>query len=162
MRTFLAVPLLVCSAAASGWADSGAIAHRGDAINNEGLVVLARAGYNEKFLLELIRTKDTKFDTSVEGLVYFAKQGLSERVVRAILEREKQTRQLDAADEAETPAAPTLRPVRMKVVKQNVLVPDEKGAELSPRHVIVVESGKGGNRYYAVPAAGGAWNVSAQ
>jgi len=165
--------VLVCFAAHPVTAESGVASprgeasypgnaiQRGDAINNEGLVVLARAGYNEKFLLDLIRTRDTRFDTSVEGLVYFARQGLSERIVRAILEQERQRRHAEAA-ETDLPAghAPH-RPVRMKMVKRNVLIPDERGADLRGGQVILVEPERGGNRYYAVPAPA-AWSVSAQ
>ena len=54
-------------------------------LNNEGIVDLARAGFSEAFILDLVQYKRTKFDTSVEGLTFLAKKGLSERVIRAIV-----------------------------------------------------------------------------
>ena len=54
-------------------------------MNNEGIVDLARAGFSEAFILDLVQYKRTKFDTSVEGLTLLAKKGLSERVIRAIV-----------------------------------------------------------------------------
>lgn len=54
-------------------------------LNNEGIVDLARAGFSEAFILDLVQYKRTKFDTSVDGLTFLAKKGLSERVIRAIV-----------------------------------------------------------------------------
>lgn len=53
-------------------------------LTNQGLVQLAEAGYSEAFLLDLIQTRPTRFDTSVGGLVYLAKQGLSEKLLRTV------------------------------------------------------------------------------
>jgi hypothetical protein len=61
-------------------------------ITNEGLVTLARAGYDEDFLIDLMRIKRCHFDTSVEGLAYLAGQGISERLVKAALRLEVQSR----------------------------------------------------------------------
>jgi hypothetical protein len=61
-------------------------------ITNEGLVTLARAGYDEDFLIDLMRIKRCRFDTSVEGLAYLAGQGISERLVKAALRLESQSR----------------------------------------------------------------------
>jgi hypothetical protein len=55
-------------------------------LTNEGVVTLALAGYGEPFIAELIRSKPVKFDTTVEGLAFLAYQGISERLVRRILQ----------------------------------------------------------------------------
>ena len=54
-------------------------------LNNEGIVDLAKAGFSEAFILDLVQIKRTKFDITVEGLTLLAKKGLSERVIRAIV-----------------------------------------------------------------------------
>jgi hypothetical protein len=130
-------------------------------LNNEGLVVLARAGYNERFLVELIQSQPGRFDTSVEGLVYLAQQGISEKIVRFIIAEQKadERRQAERAaggadiDEPFPPAAePARTPVRMKVVKQKVLAPASPMAQpLGANPVIVVEKRMFGDRYYAMP-----------
>ena len=129
-------------------------------LNNEGLVVLARAGYNERFLVELIQSQPHRFDTSVEGLVYLAKQGISEKLVRLVIAEQKAAarRENEGAtsdfDEPVRPAAAPKTPVRMKVIMQKVLVPvspSEAAIESNP--VIIVEKRAFGDRYYAMPGA---------
>jgi Peptidase family M48 len=53
-------------------------------LSNEGIVALAEAGYDQDFLLDLIRQEQTSFDTSVEGLDFLAQHGISETLVRAM------------------------------------------------------------------------------
>ncbi len=135
----------------------------GRALNNEGLVVLARAGYNERFLAELIQSQPNRFDTSVEGLVYLANQGISERIVRLViaeqkaLERRQAERKAADAGDPFMPAGETVKaPVRLKVVKQKVLVPAAHGAALTAlgaNPLVVVEKRMFGDRYYAMPGA---------
>jgi hypothetical protein len=59
-----------------------------NALTNEGLVTLATVGYDEDFILDLMRMKNCRFDTSVEGLAYMATHGLTERIIRAALDAE--------------------------------------------------------------------------
>jgi hypothetical protein len=54
-------------------------------VTNEGLVALARAGYDEDFLRVLVRSRPVKLDLSVEGLTYLARQGLSQEFVAELL-----------------------------------------------------------------------------
>jgi hypothetical protein len=82
LRGFLAVSSLLVLAGPASAANTPGVDRL---LNNEGLVVLARAGYNEKFLLELVQSQPGRFDTSVEGLVYLAKQGISEKIVRVVM-----------------------------------------------------------------------------
>lgn len=129
-------------------------------LSNEGLVVLARAGYNERFLIELIQTQPSRFDTSVEGLVYLAKQGISEKLVRIVIAEQKAAERRDAeqgdSNEPVKPAGANLPhgPVRMKMVKQKVLVPvGPLQQQFGTTSVIVVEKRAFGDRYYAMPGA---------
>lgn len=51
-------------------------------LTNESIVTLAKAGFDELFLAQLMRSSRTNFDTSVEGLVKLKKEGLSEDIIR--------------------------------------------------------------------------------
>jgi hypothetical protein len=64
-------------------------------LTNENIVTLAKAGFDELFLLQLIRNSRTNFDTSVDGLVALKKAGVSEDLIR-----------LMAMPQASLPAAP--------------------------------------------------------
>lgn len=59
-------------------------------LTNEGLVVLARAGVGDSLLTDLIRHKRTQFDTSAEALALLARHGMSENVLRAVVEKQEQ------------------------------------------------------------------------
>ena len=71
-----------------------------NALTNEGLVILAEAGYDEEFILDLMKMKNCRFDTSAEGLAYMATHGLTERLVKAALqadiESERKSPELEA------------------------------------------------------------------
>lgn len=168
--------LLACAALAAA-ADHAPAAVNERLLTNEGLVVLARAGYNERFLTELVQAQPGRFDTSVEGLVYLAKQGISEKLVRLIIARQRANEQRDAeraAQEAEEPMLPITptavsggrpgphipprnphppKPVKMKVVNQKLLVPATPGQNLGTNPAIIVERRLLGDRYYALPGA---------
>jgi len=150
-------PLPAAESLPSGWPRQ--------VLSNEGIVRLARAGYNDRFLMDLITRQDIRFDTSVEGLVYFAKNGVSERVVRAVLVAEqarldRERQQLDEPRGAESPATPTppssapLAPVKLRVVKQKVLVPESAGVPMPVNAAIYREPSWLGDRYWALPAPG--------
>ena len=161
-RSLLTLSFLLCAAAVHGASPAGG--DSGRMLNNEGLVVLARAGYNERFLAELIQSQPNRFDTSVEGLVYLAKQGISERIVRLVIAEQKALERRQAehaaadADETFKPAGETQAKaaVRLKMVKQKVLVPVSHASSpvaLDANPVIVVEKRMFGDRYYALPGA---------
>ena len=57
-------------------------------LTNDGIVTLAKAGFDELFIVERIRTSRAKFDTSVEGLVALKQAGLSEDVIRVMAQRD--------------------------------------------------------------------------
>ncbi len=160
-KRLIAVPSLLLLSLAGATAAAPPSHGADKMLNNEGLVILARAGYNERFLVELIQSQPGRFDTSVEGLVYLAQQGVSEKIVRLIIgeQRADERRQAERAaagidnDDPFQPAAePVKTPVRMKVVKQKVLAPASPLAQpLGPNPTIMVEKRMFGDRYYAMP-----------
>jgi hypothetical protein len=79
-----------------------------NSLTNQDVVVLARAGFNEDFLIDLIGMSRTHFDTSPKGLAELAKQGLTERLVRAMLTAPQAPLQPTAAPT--TPGAPAALP----------------------------------------------------
>jgi hypothetical protein len=80
MRTFI---LGIILAASMSFGQHSALERQ--TLTNEGVVDLAKAGFSEAFILDLVQFKRTRFDTSVDGLTFLAKKGLSERVIRAIV-----------------------------------------------------------------------------
>jgi hypothetical protein len=57
-------------------------------LTNMGVALLAKAGYSEGFIIDIIHHKQTQFDVSAEGLAWLAGQGLSERIVRTMVANE--------------------------------------------------------------------------
>jgi hypothetical protein len=51
-------------------------------LTNDDVVTLAKAGFDELFILQLIRSSRTNFDTSVGGLVSLKQAGVSEELIR--------------------------------------------------------------------------------
>ena len=51
-------------------------------LTNDSVVTLARAGFDELFILQLIHSSRTNFDTSVTGLVSLKQAGVSEDLIR--------------------------------------------------------------------------------
>jgi hypothetical protein len=92
-------------------------------LTNEGIVVLARAGYGERFIADLIKQRPVRFDTTVDGLAFLAEQGISENLVRKMVEAERTD---SATVEENKPAWPALVP--MRPVKGRVLAPSAEPA----------------------------------
>jgi len=86
-------------------------------LTNEGIVVLARAGYGERFIADLIKQRPIRFDTTVDGLAFLAEQGISENLVRKMVLAER----TEAEAEETATASPVLVP--MRPVKGRVLAP---------------------------------------
>jgi hypothetical protein len=57
-------------------------------LTNESVITLAKAGFDELFIIERIRTSRTRFDTSVEGFVALKQAGISEDVIRIIAQQD--------------------------------------------------------------------------
>lgn len=85
--------VLLCAVALSAAPPAGSTAPESQALprhvlNNDGLVVLATAGLSDALLADLIRHKRTQFNTSADALAALARQGLSEKVIRAVVEKQ--------------------------------------------------------------------------
>lgn len=74
-------------------------------LTNDGLVILAQAGIGDGLLVDLIHNKQTRFDTSAAALAQLARHGLSENVLRAVVEKQEQV-QLRKPHLAITPVVP--------------------------------------------------------
>jgi hypothetical protein len=127
MRSLLSVLVLTSASFAADPAAKPASPPR-NLLTNEGVVLLAEAGLGERFLLELIEQKNTRFDTSAEALASLARQGLTETILRAMVRKQDQP-----AGGAPGESAVSLEPqiVRGKVVRQRMLIPDAGGGNVA-------------------------------
>jgi hypothetical protein len=92
MRLVCAILLTIFSASAQQFAVAQ-LEHQ--PLTNDSVVSLAKAGFDELFILQLIRSSRTNFDTSVDGLVALKKAGLSRDLIH-----------LMAMPQSSPPAAP--------------------------------------------------------
>jgi len=53
-------------------------------LTNDSVIMLAKAGFDELFIVERIHTSRTRFDTSVEGLIALKQAGVTEDLIRAM------------------------------------------------------------------------------
>ena len=79
MRALCTALLLILPAAAQQFT-IGQLEHQ--PLTNENVVTLSKAGFDELFIIQLIRNSRTSFDTSVEGLVALKQAGVSEDLIR--------------------------------------------------------------------------------
>ncbi|MGA3185861.1 MAG: hypothetical protein ABSF22_02015 [Bryobacteraceae bacterium] len=79
MRVLAAVLLTILPAVGQQFT-TAALAHQ--PLTNENIVTLAKAGFDEQFILQLVRTSPTNFDTSVQGLVGLKQAGVSEQLIK--------------------------------------------------------------------------------
>jgi len=56
-----------------------------NALTNKDVVTLAKAGFNEDFIIDTISMSRTQFDFSVNSLAELAKEGLTERLIRCMM-----------------------------------------------------------------------------
>lgn len=79
-----------------------------NALTNRDVVTLAKAGFNEDFIVDFIHGSQTHFDISVTGLADVAKEGLTERLIRVMLDSAAAPldRGVPAASPTGTAAAP--------------------------------------------------------
>jgi len=110
MRVLLAVLLIVLPAAAQQFTVA-ALAHQ--PLTNENIVTLAKAGFDELFILQLVRSSRTNFDTSVDGLVKLKQAGVSEELIRLMV-----------MPQASAPAAPAATtPPQKPTPKRHSILP---------------------------------------
>ena len=79
MRLLCALLVTVFSAAAQQYSVGQM---KQQPLTNENIVTLAKAGFDEAFILQLIRSSRTSFDISVPGLVVLKQAGVSEDLIR--------------------------------------------------------------------------------
>lgn len=53
-------------------------------LTNDSVIMLAKAGFDELFIIERIHTSRTRFDTSVEGLIALKQAGVTEDLIRVM------------------------------------------------------------------------------
>jgi hypothetical protein len=82
-------------------------------LTNEGVVELARAGFDELFIIERIRTSRSHFDASAQGLLSLTETGLSEEIINAIALQDLEERR----SSGEAPPAEPAEPVKITVKK---------------------------------------------
>lgn len=76
---FLCALLLTISAAAQQFTVAQL---KQQPLTNDSVITLAKAGFDELFILQLIHNSRTNFDTSVQGLVVLKQAGVSEELIR--------------------------------------------------------------------------------
>jgi hypothetical protein len=81
MKPVLVVLISVCVLTQVGGAQT---AGAQKILTNQDIAVLAKAGFTEEFIVNTILSEKSHFDTSAAGLAELAKEGLNERVVRAM------------------------------------------------------------------------------
>jgi hypothetical protein len=107
MRLVCVVLLTVLSAAAQ---QPNAEQMKKPPLTNESVVTLAKAGFDELFIIQLIRSSRTNFDTSVAGLVVLKQAGVSEDLIRSM-----------AMPQPSPPAAPAATPAGKTPTKKHGL-----------------------------------------
>ncbi len=89
-------------------------------LTNEGVVTLAKAGFDELFIFERIVHSRTRFDTTVEGMVALKQAGISEDLIRVMAARDVRPFPIPG-DPASTPLPPAAaaRPASRVVVNKH-------------------------------------------
>ncbi len=105
-------------------------------LTNQDIIMLAKAGFSEDFIVGAIQSGKSHFDTSAAGLADLAKEGLNQRIVMAMAGT-------GAAPEAETrPSAPAAQPAAppVAVYPEEMVIP---GVEARTRAQVVQPSRAG-------------------
>jgi hypothetical protein len=74
--------LAVCFLAALGSAQDAGVYR--NTLTNRDVITLADAGFSQEFLVEMVATSRTRFDTTAEGLADLVKHGVKEDLIRAM------------------------------------------------------------------------------
>ena len=86
-------------------------------LTNEGIIQLAKAGFDELFIIERIKTSRTRFDTSVEGLVALKQAALSEDLIRTMALEDRRVYPTPLASAPAASAQASTAPVQVMVEK---------------------------------------------
>jgi hypothetical protein len=112
MRVLLAAVLMMVPCLAQQFTVAQ-LAHQ--PLTNENVVTLANAGFDELFILQLIRTSRTSFDTSVPALVALKESGVSEDLIRMMA--------MPQSSPPAAPAATTQKGAAKPAPKKHSLLP---------------------------------------
>src|ERR1700685_3162477 len=86
MRSIVFFLLLVLPASAQQYAATTLSRH---ILTNDGVISLAKAGFDELFIVERIKTPRTRFDTTVPGLIAMKEAGVSEDLIRIMAQEDR-------------------------------------------------------------------------
>jgi hypothetical protein len=90
-------------------------------LSNRDVVSLAKAGYNEEFLVNLIVSSRTHFDTSADALAALAEQGVTQRIVEVMMNPGVAVTPAAAPATAATEAAKPIRASRVSPARLAIL-----------------------------------------
>jgi hypothetical protein len=82
-----------------------------NSFTNHDILVLAKAGFSEEFILDAMAGARTHFDLAVDDLAALAREGISEPIIRAMLK----PLILASAKPVESPPEPVAQPASAKV-----------------------------------------------
>jgi hypothetical protein len=86
MRSIVFLLLVVLPASAQQYAATTLSRH---ILTNDGVISLAKAGFDELFIVERIKTSRTRFDTTVPGLIAMKEAGVSEDLIRIMAQEDR-------------------------------------------------------------------------
>src|SRR5215510_4731616 len=92
--------VLVVALAASLLAAPSTALFAQETLSNQSVVEMVKAGLSERVIIAKIRTSPTSFDTSTDALIALKKNGVSEKVIEAMMSLTA------AAAPAPSPSAP--------------------------------------------------------
>jgi hypothetical protein len=81
MRAPFIVALLV-AAFLTGWSTA---VHAQETLTNQSIVDMAKAGLSERVIIAKIRNSPTSFDTQTDALIALKKNGISEKIIEAMM-----------------------------------------------------------------------------
>lgn len=85
LRSLVVLAFVCCVGASVARAQGGSEA----SLTNASVIRLSRAGFREKTLIAIIRSRPTRFDLAPERLIELKKSGVPERVILTMIEREQ-------------------------------------------------------------------------
>lgn len=88
MRELLLFLLILTPAVAQNYTVATLSRH---VLTNDSVISLAKAGFDELFIIERIHMSRTRFDTTVEGLVALKQAGVSEDLIRVMAVQDART-----------------------------------------------------------------------
>jgi len=80
------------------------------ALNNDAIVKLAKAGLSDELIVSTISSKSGAYDTTPDGLIALKAAGVSDKVVAAIVAKDASSGPVAAAPAAAQPASPDPAP----------------------------------------------------